>query len=69
MPCNSCSKKSEKPPKTPSKVDAGVLEARFSICLSCDQNIAGKCRLLHGKDLARFALKAASACPHPDRKW
>ena len=69
MPCNSCGNKTKKPPKTPSNVDSGVLEARFAICLACDQNISGKCRLLHGKDLARFALKSASSCPHPERKW
>ncbi len=69
MTCNSCSQKESKPPKPPSKVDGGVLEARFAICMACDQNDAGKCKLLHGKDLARFSLKAASACPHPEKKW
>ena len=69
MACNSCSQKKKRTPKLPSNVAACVLEARFAICLACDQNDSGKCKLLHGRDLAKFALLAASACPHPDQKW
>lgn len=69
MSCSSCGNKNRKPPQLPSNVDGGTLEARFAICLSCDQNDSGKCKLLHGRDLAEFAMLAASACPHPERKW
>lgn len=50
----------------PAEVLQPVLEARFSMCLSCEFFKAGNCQLLHGPELGDYARLAGSVCLHPE---
>lgn len=77
MGCKSCGEKratkalkKQKEKAAAAEVAAAVLEARYSICLNCELHNAGQCPLLHGVELADYARRVGSFCPHPDqRKW
>jgi hypothetical protein len=46
-----------------------VLEARHTLCLACDQHVAGECLLLPGIDLMERASLVAGNCPLPYPRW
>lgn len=76
MPCATCGQKraakilKKKLDKQNAEVTLSVLESRYSICLNCELHNSGQCPLLHGIELADYARKVNSFCPHPDsRKW
>jgi hypothetical protein len=75
MGCKSCAETkrisalAKKVMRTSGEVAPDILEARFRICLTCNQHDKGRCLLLHGCELSDYSRKEGAICPHPEQKW